>query len=349
MPAATAEVQRTDAEITTDVQGRFYQDSTVRASRVDVDTNNQVVTLSGSVQSDEARQRALELARGVEGVTSVEDRLMVAALAEPAASTMPDRPDAARTAAADRDPAPPGWITTKIQAQYFVSGEIKPWNIDVTTSSDGVVTLRGTVDDAQAKSEAVRIAQATEGVTRVDDELVVQQGDTSERAKAAAEPVTDAWVTIKVQSKFYVDDDVRGRNIDVTTVDGVVTLTGTVLNAEERRRALTLARTTDGVREVKDQLTLSADVTPRADRSTAEPDRPVTQALGDAWITTKVQSQFFLDPEVKGSEIDVDTRNGVVTLSGTVDTPELKAKAEEIARDTEGANRVVNQLTVTAR
>jgi hyperosmotically inducible protein len=60
----------------------------------------------------------------------------------------------------------------------------------------------------------------------------------------------------------------------------------------------------------------------------------------------KVQSQYFLDPEIKGHQIDVDTNNGVVMLKGTVASDALKQQAERIARDTEGVARVVNQLTV---
>jgi osmotically-inducible protein OsmY len=68
----------------------------------------------------------------------------------------------------------PAWITTKIHAQYFLAPEIKPWNIDVTTSSGGIVELRGELDDPEARAEAVRIAGATEGVTRVEDHLRVR-------------------------------------------------------------------------------------------------------------------------------------------------------------------------------
>ena len=60
----------------------------------------------------------------------------------------------------------------------------------------------------------------------------------------------------------------------------------------------------------------------------------------------KIQSKYFLDADVKGRQIDVDTNDGVVTLKGTVDTAEQKQQAEQIARGTEGVKRVVNQLVV---
>src|SRR5690606_38962525 len=66
----------------------------------------------------------------------------------------------------------------------------------------------------------------------------------------------------------------------------------------------------------------------------------------DEWITMKIQSKYFLDTDVKGRQINVETVEGVVTLKGTVTTDAEKSLAESIAKDTEGVTRVVNQLTV---
>jgi hyperosmotically inducible protein len=60
----------------------------------------------------------------------------------------------------------------------------------------------------------------------------------------------------------------------------------------------------------------------------------------------KIQSKYFLDADVKGRQIDVDTNNGIVMLKGTVDNAQQKQEAEQIARETEGVKRVVNQLVV---
>jgi osmotically-inducible protein OsmY len=70
------------------------------------------------------------------------------------------------------------------------------------------------------------------------------------------------------------------------------------------------------------------------------------RGLSDAWTTTKIQSKYFIDSDVKGHRIDVDTRAGVVTLKGTVETEAQKTEAAQIARETEGVKQVVNQLTV---
>jgi hypothetical protein len=66
----------------------------------------------------------------------------------------------------------------------------------------------------------------------------------------------------------------------------------------------------------------------------------------DAGITTNVKSKFAADDTVKAYEINVTTREGVVTLSGDVDSAAAKAQAVQIARSTEGVTDVVDQLTI---
>ena len=57
--------------------------------------------------------------------------------------------------------------------------------------------------------------------------------------------VNDAWITTQVYAKFFMDPDIKGRNITVETMSGVVTLTGTVQSGAERNQAVTKAKTTD--------------------------------------------------------------------------------------------------------
>ncbi len=65
---------------------------------------------------------------------------------------------------------------------------------------------------------------------------------------------TDVGITTSVQNRLTVDDMVRAANVDVTTEDGVVTLRGQVDSHAEREQALMIARETDGVRSVVDEL-----------------------------------------------------------------------------------------------
>jgi osmotically-inducible protein OsmY len=336
-PTAPAAAAVGDDQLETYVRARFQAEDTVRAHDIDVAADNGRVTVRGRVPSDQERQQVLQLARGVSGVQSVDDQLTVVAM-EPTPATEP--PMAGKPAltrpANERDPA---WITTKIRAQYYANPEIRPWNIDVTTNAAGVVTLSGTIEDAGDRQEAVRIARNTEGVTDVQDRLTTERRDTA----GVQEP--DAWITAKIQAQYFLDAEVKARDIDVDTSNGVVTLRGSVDNEAERRQAVMMARNTEGVRDVNDQLTVTGTARPTDSRT--EVSR-AADAIDDAWITTKIQSKFFLDPGIKGSAIDVTTNGGTVTLQGNVPTAAQQKSAEQIAMETDGVRRVNNQLKVAA-
>lgn len=74
--------------------------------------------------------------------------------------------------------------------------------------------------------------------------------------------------------------------------------------------------------------------------------RSIAERLDDAWVTTKVKAKLSTEQVRNLVKVDVDTRNGVVHLQGTVPTPEDKAEAERLAWDTEGVVRVRNDLDV---
>jgi osmotically-inducible protein OsmY len=343
-PPATAESQQAqnntpDWWTTTKIQAQYFADDVVKGGGIDVTTNDGVVTLSGTVQSEAAKERAVALARKVDGVSRVDDKLQVRAQTTDTAARNADGTPVA-TSGTRENGVNPGWITTKIQAQYYADPGLKPWNIDVTTVGDGSVTLSGEIDNEADKAKAVSIARNTEGVTAVDDRLRVKTA-TAEPAADSGVPEgmqPDAWVTAKIQSKYFMDPDVKGSDINVTTNSGVVTLEGTARTDAEKRQAVAIARSTDGVKDVQDRLTISPSQEPAA-RS------PLPQvAGGDAWITTKIQSKYFMDRSVKSTQINVDTADGVVTLTGTVPDAAAKQTAEAIARETTGVKRVVNNL-----
>jgi hyperosmotically inducible protein len=81
----------------------------------------------------------------------------------------------------------------------------------------------------------------------------------------------------------------------------------------------------------------------------ADPDRaarPSPTRTADEWVTTQIQAQYFLDPDIKARTITVLTLNGIVTLEGDVKTAEEHARAAEIVGKVDGVNSVINHLTV---
>ena len=70
--------------------------------------------------------------------------------------------------------------------------------------------------------------------------------------------------------------------------------------------------------------------------------------IDDATITTKVKAAVLAEPGLKSLQINVDTRDGNVTLNGTVETPALKERAMQVAQAVEGVKSVSDQLVVKA-
>jgi hyperosmotically inducible periplasmic protein len=181
---------------------------------------------------------------------------------------------------------------------------------------------------------------------------------------------TDAGITTAVKSKFAADDTVKAYQIDVTTENKVVTLAGNVETAAAKEQAVLLARNTDGVSNVVDRLVVGeaagtagvrepddVDDDTKLDEQAAAKAREGQAKAGqaadragavatDAAITTAVKSKLLADPAVGGLRIDVDTKAGVVTLTGTVASRSEADQAIKVARGTDGVDRVVDNLKV---
>ena len=70
------------------------------------------------------------------------------------------------------------------------------------------------------------------------------------------------------------------------------------------------------------------------------------QSTDDASITSTINTRFVRDDLVRAVDIQVETRQGVVTLTGKVDSPEASLRAVQLARSTPGVRRVDSRLTV---
>jgi hyperosmotically inducible protein len=137
-------------------------------------------------------------------------------------------------------------ITSKIEAKLAADPQTNNFEIDVDTLN-GRVRLRGLVETEQERSEAERLARATDGVRGVDNEI--QIGDLS-----LGQNASDAWILTKVKSKLSADPQVNPFNIDVDVTDGRVTLSGVVTSKGQSEEAERLAKATQGVTAVDNQI-----------------------------------------------------------------------------------------------
>jgi osmotically-inducible protein OsmY len=161
----------------------------------------------------------------------------------------------------------------------------------------------------------------------------------------AAQAQTDDAIEDRIAYRLETSANVRKYDVRVKVRSGVATLEGDVATAAQKAEAERLANV-DGITRVENRL----EVDPNEDKSVADRLKAgltkTGEAITDAWITTKVKWFFLGADELDGSDINVDTRDNVVTLKGTVKTQAGKQKANQLARDTDGVTKVVDQLVI---
>lgn len=144
-------------------------------------------------------------------------------------------------------------ITAKAKAALVDDDAIKSTDISVKTHS-GVVTLSGFVTSQDQAEKAVAVVQKIEGVKSVSDKLHVRDSKSSSVKGYAG----DAATTSEIKAKLLADDIVPSRNVKVETTDGVVQLSGHVANQAQSDRAESIAKAIEGVKSVKNDLTVKS-------------------------------------------------------------------------------------------
>ncbi|MCL6346301.1 molecular chaperone OsmY [Pectobacterium carotovorum subsp. carotovorum] len=142
-------------------------------------------------------------------------------------------------------------ITAKVKSALLEDKSITSSDISVETSN-GVVTLSGFVGSQELSSRAVEITTQVEGVQSVSDKLQVKDNQ-SQSVGAYAD---DAVITSTIKAKLLADDIVPSRKVKVETQAGVVQLSGGVDNKAQSDRAESIAKAVDGVKSVKNDLTV---------------------------------------------------------------------------------------------
>ncbi len=150
----------------------------------------------------------------------------------------------------------------------------------------------------------------------------------------AGEP--DPQITRRVEATLAADPDMSrsARSVEVSVVEGIVTLTGPVDDPETRETISTLARRVRGVKDVLDKTYVSS-----ADNT---PDR------ADDQISYDLERGLAFDPSVSrdGESVTIDVTNGVVTLRGNTADEATKRSVQQLAEQTPGVIAVKNRLGV---
>lgn len=152
--------------------------------------------------------------------------------------------------------------------------------------------------------------------------------------RAAGEQVDDAALLTSVKSALVSQSVSNAADINVDVYRGDVKLSGFVDSAKDRSRAADVARDVDGVKSVQN------DIAVHGESST------VGEVIDDSILTAKVKAALIESPDTKAHQINVETKAGVVQLSGFVDSAAAKSAATSVARSVTGVKDVKNELSV---
>lgn len=236
---------------------------------------------------------------------------------------------------------------TQIWTTYALSPYLRANDLKVSVDN-GKATLTGKVDESVNKDLAKQIALGVSGIKEVDNQIVVQPDYVAPAASSTrsyGEAIDDATITATVKSKLLWSKSTDGLTADVDTNRGRVTLKGTADSKDAKAIAGRLALNSRGVVSVDNQLVVTPK--PTVADSAKSAAKEAEQDISDSWITTKVKSTFMYSSNVNGSDIDVSTSAGIVTLKGKVDSGAERALAIELADNVRGVKSVQSKgLTV---
>jgi hyperosmotically inducible periplasmic protein len=157
----------------------------------------------------------------------------------------------------------------------------------------------------------------------------------AEESKRSFGQYTDDKVLVgKVKSALISDETADADEINVEVYKGVVQLNGFVDNEKEKAQAETVAKAVEGVKGVENNLAIK------------QGKHTSGEIMDDSALTAKVKSALIDDPATKAGDIKVETRQGVVQLSGFVSTQAQKDAATKVAQAVTGVKSVQNGLTI---
>lgn len=297
---------RSDAKIKDEIRQTMLYDPLGDSWNVDVFVNNGQVRLTGEVESWAERKIIENHAKGVKGVVSMENDLIINY----------------QTARDDQE------MEEEIERRLYWDALVDESLVNVEVQ-DHQAILTGSVGSAAEKAQAERDSWVA-GITAVDSsELEVDWFATLDiQRKQEYVTLDDSKIARAIKDAFLYDPRVNTFKIEVMVDNGRVTLQGTVDNLQAKRSAAKDARNTIGVWNVKNLLKV----------------RP--QKTEDATIAANIRTGLLADPNIERFAIDVTVIKGEVYLSGNVDSHYEKAKADHIAAGVKGVSEVNNRIMV---
>lgn len=328
---AGAKQDKPDAWITLKTKLALLTAEEVSGTEINVDTVNGRVTLHGKVDSSAEKTRAAEIAKRIEGTVEVKNLLQVV-------------PDRVKPALHIEDEE----IKKRIGAALD-EAELNQSRINVQSVNNGVVLLSGKAVSLSDHVRAVQVARRVGGVRRVSSEIESpvqltdrELHDMTEGPQAAdgkpggvMQSLSDSWITTATKMRLLANSTTPALDINVDTDQGVVTLFGVVPSDDAKKAAAVEVEKVNGVRSVVNSL----QVVPESTREAV--------AARDEDLQKSVENTLAGLDSMK--DIDVEVKNGVARLTGSVMDSADRLRASIVVRSTPGVRSVQNDLRIAAK
>ena len=231
--SAPASASKMDSRIELSARQSHVFKTYLKDDEIKIRSADGVVTLTGVVSENFHKGLAEETVAGLPGVKYVDNRLVTKG--------------AAPTADSD------AWLRDKVRATLLFNRSMNARNIEVGVK-DGVVTLRGEAGSLAIKELATEYAKDVSGVKDVNNEMIV--GDGKKKEQTFGQKIDDASITAQVKMTLLYHRETSAINTKVETDRGVVSLYGKASSLTEVNLATRLAKDVNGVKSVRNRMTL---------------------------------------------------------------------------------------------
>ena len=222
-----------DSSIESSAKQSYVFKTYLKADDIKIQSMDGVVTLTGTVSEESHKSLAQETVAGLPDVKSVDNRLEVKG----------ERP-------AENSDA---WLMMKVKTTLLFHRSVSGSKTEVNVK-DGIVTLQGEATSQAQKDLTTEYAKDVDGVKDVNNEMTVTK--TSKKTRTVGEKIDDASITAQVKMTLLYHRSTSALNTKVETKRGAVTLYGKARSATEWNMATKLAEDVNGVKSVKNRMTI---------------------------------------------------------------------------------------------
>lgn len=231
---------------------------------------------------------------------------------------------------------------SQIATSYALSPYLRANDLKVTVQK-GKAVLTGKVDEKISKELAGEIALGVSGIKDVDNKIVVDANYIPKaNSNSFGDKFDDTNITAAIRSKLQWNKDVDDVVTEVITKSGRVTLNGIAENQNAKNVIHRLALNTRGVKSVTNNLKVESSAINKEEKEKRKNETEIHN-ISDSWITAKIKSSFMYSNNINGSDIDVSNNNGVVILTGKVNSGIEQSLAVETAQNIRGVKSVISK------